>query len=149
MTLFKCITGGVSFLAQIWMAKMLGPWDVVVQEQLEKLVVVGHLMILTQGFAHLPSQKVAIHQNYQSSIANEFWLFKQKENFFRDALWKHRAPTKGLKRPGENPLTSHLHPQNLTLIPKLMGFGTCISAFKYGKHLGICLRLQVGTLGAW
>lgn len=76
-----------------------------------------------------------------------FWLFKKKENFFRDALWKHRAPAKGLKRPGENPLTSHLHPQNFTLIPKLTGFGTCISAFKYGKHLGICLRLQVGTLG--
>ena len=103
--------------------QMLGPWDVVAQEQLEKLVVGGWTLIndLKARFCkNLPTQNVPSNIKV---LLRMFWLFKQKENFFRDALWKDRAPAKGLKRPGENPLTSHLHPQNLTLIPKLMGFG--------------------------
>ena len=108
-------------------------------------LVVGHFNDLNARFCTSSIAKSC----YTSKLSKLYCeCFSNKKRTFSEMLFGSIGLLqKGLKRPGENPLTSHLHPQNLTLIPKLMGFGTCISAFKYGKHLGICLRLQVGTLG--
>ena len=87
----------------------LGTWGP--QEQLEKLVVGGWTleMILMQGFANLPSQNVPKTSKFYCEC---FGCSNKKRTFSEMLFGSNGAPAKGLKRPGENPLTSHLHPQN-------------------------------------